>query len=181
MTAYFVHGWRSRGDSMDRLMIECRALGLESMPIKYGRTFWRGQTEQKSFHAVVQLTKVVKPGDVVVGHSNAGNVIHDALRAGMQARMGILLSPALDADIDTSDYRATLEEMHVWYTSKDWAVRFARFVPHSDWGDMGAKGYIGDDERFTNTDYTSMIGGHCGWFSSNRIRNIAKHITEVAM
>ncbi len=167
MTIYLVHGWRSRGEYMDQLAIGLRARGYAVRVIKYGRTFWRGETEQRSFDAVVQLVKVAKRGDVVIGHSNGCNIIHDASRVGLKAESCIFLSPALDEDIDSRDYPATFRRIHVWHTKRDWAVWFGRFLPNSDWGQMGRVGYQGNDERFVNRDWTNTIGGHSEWFDEH--------------
>ena len=167
MTVYLVHGWRSRGEYMDRLAIGLRGKGYAARVIKYGQTFWRGETEQASFDAVVQLTKAVRKGDVVIGHSNGCNVTHDALRVGLIAETCIFLSPALDESISSIDYMPTLRRVHVWFTKKDWAVWLAKFVPSSDWGAMGRYGYQGNDERFINRDWSQKIGGHSHWFDEH--------------
>lgn len=101
-----------------------------------------------------------------VGHSNGCAIILHALRLGAKFKAILLINPALNvrAVFPPGDYTIT-----VIYTKHDKAVRAARFfdaIPFLElfvpdiWGAMGARGYLGDDPRVENLDWSDFLDGH---------------------
>lgn len=167
MTIYLVHGWWTRGESMDRLGLSLRSRGYRVRYLRYGKVFWRWRLIQRIFDALTGFLahhSDWQDGDVIVAHSNGCNIAHKAMRLGLAPSQCVFLSPALDECIHTDDYSPDVGKVHVWYTRRDFAVWLARFVLNSDWGAMGRYGYRGSDPRFCNHDWTHIISGHSGWF-----------------
>ncbi len=101
-----------------------------------------------------------------VGHSNGCAIILQALRQGAKFKAILLINPALNinAVFPPGDYTIT-----VIHTKHDKVVKAARFldaipfigwaIPNI-WGAMGALGYIGNDSRVENLDWSVFLEGH---------------------
>lgn len=116
-------------------------------------------------------------GAVLIGHSNGCNVIAKAAK--LASDLGYLfppqalyISPALDRDTNSH----ALNQVDVFHTHNDMAVKFARFIPFSNWGAMGASGYKGRDTAYSNRNYTNRIKGHSDWFSPDNLEWLADEI-----
>lgn len=120
------------------------------------------------------LARHIKPGDVLVGHSNGCAIIDLCLRE--YRAFGdyglIYINPALPREHPVPKWAAWLR---VYSAESDkpvkWASRLRRFSPISwvcphPWGAMGRHGYLGDDPRATNVYMDSAIAklGHSGVF-----------------
>jgi hypothetical protein len=73
----------------------------------------------------------------------------------------VLLNPALDSD---KQFPERVEQISVFYSENDSATGFARWIPFSNWGDMGNEGYNGpEDSRvmsYNEEDLTGKKMGH---------------------
>jgi hypothetical protein len=103
-----------------------------------------------------RLAKEVRPGDILVGHSNGCCLWMRALMLGAPAAGAVFLNPALKDDIAIPPY---LRFLHVYYNDDDgavpWAQRPAKWMhvlTDPLWGDMGRDGYKGADPRVVSVD-----------------------------
>ena len=118
-----------------------------------------------------KLARMVSPGDVGIGHSNGCAILHLASHMGAKFRKLVYINPALDSDAAPGPH---VESLDVWHSPSDAPVRLARWLPWHAWGDMGAKGYTGPDERVKNFDKQSAFSlsssGHSDVFDDLKIR-----------
>lgn len=93
--------------------------------------------------AVRRFIKQVKPGQILIGHSNGCTVAHGM---SMKFYTGglVLINPALDRNVEFSPF---LKFVHVYWSKKDRVTWLSKFVPFSKWGSMGSEGYSGSDPR----------------------------------
>ena len=183
-TLFLLPGWKSNGDGVRRLRNELRDRGHNVEFIRYGfvLTPWKTVTTSKA--VAIMLAGLVANDDPaetrLIGHSNGCNIISRAAEIALDLAQpfpehAIYISPALDR----KTCRHALERVDVLHTKKDQAVRWARYVPFSRWGDMGRGGYKGDDPAYTNHDGTERIGGHSEWFEPQAIKYTADKIEEL--
>lgn len=136
-----------------------------------------------------RLAKMIRPGDLLIGHSNGCALID--LATWQLADMvtppkvaAIYLNPALDSD---SDLAPQVKECLVFYTATDKTVGLARRLIASRWGAMGRDGYqaheLDDaDERYINIKYENhgiMRAGHSGVFSDPKGLAVIHHCTRL--
>lgn len=171
-----VHGIETAepADSIGRVAARFEACGFKVAPLyRYGQQrLWevRGSREEVGFGLLSTLRVAAQfhAGPVIpVGHSRGCLAIHDAallqdksLEAPAFTR-AVYLSPALDADTDPAPQ---IESLHVHYTRSDRTVWWARWLAWHPFGDMGRRGYRGDDREVTNFDATGSVAGHSGWW-----------------
>ncbi len=126
-----------------------RGAGCEVVYHEYG-DIWAIQTRMKNPGIARRLLPHIRPGDVLLGHSNGNAIWMRALLEGAPARGLVILNGALEPDIE---FPPQLELVHVYYNPKDEAVpltevpimRRVFFDPL--WGEMGRVGYTGNDPR----------------------------------
>lgn len=183
-TLFLLPGWKSNGNGVRRLrdILAGRGHDVEFMGYGFVLTPWK--TVAYSTAIAYTLANQVAnddPGEtVLIGHSNGCNVISRASEIAVEMgypfpEHAIYISPALDRNTDSH----ALERIDVLHTKKDQAVRWARWVPFSRWGDMGRVGYKGDDPAYTNHDCTDRIWGHSDWFDPCDINYTADRIEEL--
>lgn len=135
-----------------------RISGIETVYHEYGNLlaiqtrFWNPRIAER-------LAKEVKPGDILVGHSNGCCLWMRVLMLGAPAVGAVFLNPALKDDISIPPQ---IRFLNVYYNDDDEAVPWAQRSPHwlTDplWGDMGRDGYKGMDERVVSVDCEHTSG-----------------------
>lgn len=109
-----------------------------------------------------QLMEIVKPDDVVFGHSYGAAVINQAAWEGMKCKAIALFSGACNAEV-TWPSRCCKKLINV-YNEKDWILKVGDMIPFSVLGDygMGPRSHVINvdaDEvnikknRYCHTDY----------------------------
>lgn len=115
---------------------------------------------------------------VAVGHSNGCAILHRATIE-QQARIEhlIYINPALDKNRAPG---GEVNRLDVWHSPSDKPVKIAKWLPKHPWGEMGATGYDGDDERIFNhnkeKDYPVSSKEHSDMFI---LENLSYFGTEV--
>jgi len=102
---------------------------------------------------------------VLLGHSNGVAVMDRATkRHGACAEGSVCINGAIDSDREFADH---LRWVDVWYTSDDKWTKLAGLIPFTKWGNQGAKGYVGEDEKVSTINasssrFLSPASGHSG-------------------
>jgi hypothetical protein len=179
--AWVLHGFNVRdggAGSIDKLAPLLVAEGFEPMEFDYG---WLGPLGVKALDGRLGrlLAKLVKPGDVVVAHSNGCCIAQLAAEQGAPFAVMAFISPALDRD---SPVPANVGERHVWFSHSDEWVGKARWLPFVKWGDMGRVGHRPDSPRNFNFDGEEIFGTrikHSGWFQEPIVNTAASAIVKL--
>lgn len=166
MRIWLIHGFNTDGPWVEPLAHLLRGFGHEChafRPTKNRTGLLRDLFVNygDSVESAHRLAEKASEGDVAIGHSNGPRVIHMAQEYGAPFSRCVYLSPALDR----SAVPGGAARIDVFHTRHDWAVKMARFIPGSLWGDMGAVGYQGDCPRYVNHDYSDCVDGHSDWFT----------------
>lgn len=126
-----------------------------------------------------ELAAMSRFGDAAIGHSNGCNLIIEAAWRGAQFRRVVFINPALDSD---APLPPSIQSAHVWHSPSDLPVRFAKFLWFHPWGDMGAKGFTGDDPRYINhdkeNDYAKRSRSHSDVFGEPLLDYFAPLIVD---
>lgn len=174
MTTWLVHGFNvsdgGRG-SIGRLK---PYLEGDVRRFSYG---WTGLLKLRvtNRQAERQLLQLVRPGDVLIGHSNGALVCHRvAQRLGDQLAAVVVINPALRRDTRWPDSLPVL----CLANSTDWVVQLGRVwsrlvslgrVVPQGWGAAGRYGFTSHQPNVTNYDtamawWTYPVRGHSGLF-----------------
>ena len=166
--AWLLHGfnvWDGGEGSIDKFIPALVGADFDVVEFDYG---WLGPVGVKAMDGRLAklLAKLVRPGDVVIAHSNGCCIAQMAADLGAPFAVMVFISPALDRD---APLPAHIGERHVWHTPSDEWVTKARWIPFVKWGDMGAVGYQGDPStRTINFNGEVLLGikpiRHSGWF-----------------
>lgn len=189
--AWVLHGFNVRDGgqgSIDKLIPHLRSAGYDPVEFDYG---WLGPLGVKCLDGRLGklLAKLVRPGDVVVAHSNGCCIAQLAAEAGAPFDLMVFISPALDRD---TPLPSQVRERHVWFTTSDEWVGKARWIPFVRWGDMGKVGFHpGNSDnpedlnhllRTTNYNGEKIFGvklAHSGWFAEPHADRIALKIVAL--
>lgn len=149
--AWLVHGfnvWDGGEATIGRLVPYFEAEGWDVRMFRYGWTGLLGVRFGNKSRAK-RLKELVRPGDIGVGHSNGCAVLHMASHEGAPFSHLTYVNPALDVDAAPAE---GVRSVNVWHSPSDKPVRVAKFLWRHPWGQMGAKGYFGSDQRIRNYD-----------------------------
>lgn len=162
-----IHGWRVKDPrrGIGCLVAPLADLGYRPLLLRYGYTLTASSTRFRSNKAAKNWSARTEPGDVVIGHSNGARVAWEMSHCGQNvAERMVWINPALDPD---SVPGRIVRRCLVLYNGSDGAVRIARWLPSSIWGEMGAVGYrprpsdsLGADRRMESRHYGR---GHSCW------------------
>ena len=135
---------------MDAYVDAFRAAGFPAEKHTYGYAYALLTRLQNPGRASA-LCDLVRPGDVLVGHSNGGCLAWMAAELGAPLGGAVLLNPALDTD-KVLDRRVPW--VNLYCNRHDEAVRFAGVFPRHPWGAQGRDGLsvLCDRYRTTFTD-----------------------------
>lgn len=148
-TAYLVHGFNVRDGgrgTIDMMIPYFERCGWTVRQVDYD---WTGLLGVRLCTKKIAkaLSTTIQPGSVAVGHSNGCAVLHYAAQYGAPFSRLAYINPALNKDAPLADQ---VEACHVWHSPSDRPVSLARWLPFHFWGEMGAKGYVGEDKRYVN-------------------------------
>lgn len=162
-TVHIIHGIHvtEPAQSVGRLRFYFELLGYPVVVHDYGHIF-AFQARCKNKDISKKIGKSVKPGDIVVGHSNGCAIIHRMAKDGVQFRGAVLINAALDRDAQIEN---GCEWVHVYHNKGDGWVALSRLLFWHPWGAMGRDGYKGNDKRVTNFDCYPDVDGHSDIFT----------------
>ena len=163
-----VHGFNVKDDGVGTTgqlaaKIRKETPNAEVIEFKPGwRGLWGVRTSNK--RRAQQLAKLIKPGDLLIGHSDGCNLIDMAcheLNSFHEGKVNcVYFNPALDRDTALSPI---VTKCVVFHTKSDRTVWLSKHLPLHRWGEMGQEGYAAQrkelfDDRYINVSYESM--GH---------------------
>ncbi len=128
-------------------------------------------TRRKNPEIVEEILPKIKPGDIIVGHSNGGTLAYMLAERGAPISGAVLINPALDAN---KALAKQVRWIHVYFNKDDGAVWWSRilFINHP-WGEQGRVGYNGKpDVRYSNFDCqkeSPPVFGHIDIFTKEKI------------
>ncbi len=179
--AILVHGFNvsdGGAGTIDRLAPYVRARSIQPVGFDYGWTGLLG-VRFATWKRARELAAMSRFGDAAIGHSNGCNLIIEAAWRGAQFRRVVFINPALDSD---APLPPSIQSAHVWHSPSDLPVRFAKFLWFHPWGDMGAKGFTGDDPRYINhdkeNDYAKRSRSHSDVFGEPLLDYFAPMIVD---
>ena len=180
MKIVLVHGFNVRDGgrrSIDQLADSLRRRGhtVDTDTADYG---WHGLIKVRFFHgsAVRRIRAALMSADAVITHSNGANYATKALKKINSKKIVVHISPALNK---RSKPPKSVGTQHVFHTRHDNAVQWGKYVLFHPWGNMGAYGYAGKDNRVTNHDYTNRVKGHSDWFRNGNTSYFAGVISNL--
>lgn len=180
-----VHGFNVRDGgrgSTDRLRPYLQEAGFRVYEADYG---WMGLLGVR-MNRTRMARKIAVLSDrykctIAIGHSNGCHFLREATFGQASIPWLVLINPALDSDADFSPH---IKGVQVHYAEDDIVVPWARLIPGSPWGDMGRRGYRGDDPRvesFCSNDIfppgTSI--GHSGVFAPQNVTRFATRMIKL--
>lgn len=175
INAHLVHGFNVRDggkQTTDRLIPFIEKAGINVTQHDYGFLEFVGVL-RKNKEIAAQLSKVVLPSDIGIGHSNGCPILVKAARQGANFDKLILINPALNKSIQ---FPRSINEIHVFHTEHDravvaakWSRKLVFWRSNFLWGEMGNKGYQGQDKRVVNHDISNIAKGHSEIFSRKNL------------
>jgi len=155
MIAILVHGynvWDGGRATIGKLRPFLAQHGIPYIMVNYGH-FGIGETYTKNKKIAKQIAKatlsakIAEQEVICFGHSNGCAILDLAAKKyGAIASKFVYVNPALDAD---KIRPRSVSKLDVWHSPSDKPVKWARFLPHHPWGDMGATGYDGIVDKHT--------------------------------
>lgn len=151
--AILIHGFNVRDggkESIGKLQSYLETRGVDCIVVDY---HWLGvfgtyAKNNKIAKRIAKAAKAAKAGHrnvIALGHSNGCAILNIATKKYMAPIDRLLyVNPALDRDQSPGSY---VKEWHVWYSPGDLPVKIGKLLPKHPWGEMGAKGYKGKDDR----------------------------------
>lgn len=146
-TVWLVHGFNVKdggAGSIAKLKPYYEAAGFEVKLFRYG---WTALLMIFPFTARLLnrrlarlLADVIRPGDILGGHSNGALICKLSGDLGAPIGILIIINGAIDSDVT---FAPQIGRIQIWYSPSDKPVTFARILPRHPWGDMGAIGYRG--------------------------------------
>lgn len=191
MAVHLIHGFNvSDGGKNTVRKLEPFIPGMEKAH-DYG---WTGLLFLKcnNAEAVRQIEAKIQPGDILIGHSNAGLIIWELAQKHADNLAGvILINPALRRDTIWP------EGLHVMclHNSTDWVVQLGRMwarlvslggLRFHGWGAAGRYGFDQKSETLSNWDTASNMWsvrteGHSGIFKEPSLSHWGKIIARIAV
>ena len=166
--AILVHGfnvWDGGRATVGKLRPFLSARDIPFISINYGHVGLIG-TRLKNNKIARRVANAVRTATaagyrpVLIGHSNGCAIIHLALGLlSLEGRLCPLRACLVDAIYINPALRKspqvykTVKRLMVWHSPSDKPVRWSKWLPRSNarpWGEMGATGFVGHDERVTN-------------------------------
>ena len=161
-TAHLIHGFNVSdygASGIGQLAPHFEAAGFRASVVGYPWT-WLLTLRARNRAVADRLLEQLRPGDVMVAHSNGAAIADLAAREydRVDELGAIYINPALPRE---QPVPPALSWLHVLYAPSDqpvrWASRLRRWtawLPWQEhpWGAMGAYGYRGDDPRVTQAN-----------------------------
>ena len=141
-----VHGIHTNDSEswMDHMVLAFNQAGWDAAKWTYGYAYAMLTRIQNPWRAK-KLVEIIKPGDVILGHSNGCCLAWMAAELGAPISGAILLNPALDTD---KVMAKQVKWVNLYANHQDEAVPWAKaFVGHP-WGAQGRDGLTVEDPRY---------------------------------
>lgn len=173
MRVVLIHGIHSKEGSNNMSVLwpwlQRYLPGTEVLLHSYGfMGFWRARWDND--RQAQRFAAAIRPGDVVVTHSNGAAITYLACKRHGARPFGVVnINPALDRWLTPS--AQWVETIH---SKGDRWVWLSQWLPGHIWGDQGRVGYRGLEDNTLNHDAAAFgpvmaYEGHCGLFEQARI------------
>lgn len=179
--AILVHGYHDHNGvrSTDRLRPHLEARGLSVIEGDYGYVrIWDVYMHNDRYAG--DIARAVSRPTIGIGHSNGCAILRRASYLTDQFEQLVFINPALDRSFTVGD---SVKRVIVLHSPSDRVVWYAKFLPRSEWGDMGRHGYKGSDPRFVNVnierDFPVVMKGHQGLFHSTDFPACAEALVDL--
>jgi hypothetical protein len=123
------------------------------------------------------LLPYIKPGDVLIGHSNGCAIAYHLMLLGAPAEGAVFINGALETAIGRP---GSCEWIDVYWNAGDDITEIAEIgadlhLYDSIWGELGHSGYIGFDPKITNINCGATAGlpavsGHSDFFTPDKLK-----------
>lgn len=166
---YLLHGFNVRDGGESTIGTIADGLicsGFKVRQIKYGH-IGRVGVRACNDNVAATIASAIEPGSSIVAHSNGAALVYEAAQLGAQFGNVFLINPALDSTKDIKNAK----QVTVYYSPSDPWTKLAKYIPFSNWGNMGAVGYRGrkSDCVHLNVNLDKLTGletKHSGIFQS---------------
>ena len=177
---HLIHGIHTEGPSPVEGLISY----LEG-EVAYPDYGWIAGLETKIANPIVvgTLKPYVKPGDLMIGHSNGCAIIYDLLNQGVEVGGVVFINAALEQAITRPQKCPWID---VYFNSGDEITEAAKLgaelrLTDPVWGEMGHGGYKGTDLKITNINCGAYQGtpfaaagmppvaGHSDFFTPSKL------------
>lgn len=176
MRVHLIHGIHTEGVSPVKGLISyLERYGFEVVYPEYG---WIAGLETKRLNPVIVgvLLPYIKPGDILVGHSNGCAISYDLMNAGAPVAASVLINAALEQSITRPSHVGFID---VYYNSGDEITETAKVAEELHlvdpvWGEMGHAGYAGTDPEVYNFNCGAgngmpVVAGHSDFFTPAKL------------
>jgi hypothetical protein len=175
--ATLIHGFNVKDGGASTIQRLAPYLGNSGIPCRnhpYGWVFlaraW-GTWWTTKFARRIAATDQAR---VLIAHSHGCNLAVEAVWRGHPAEMIVMINPALNADADVP---SSVKRVLVYHWPRDLATTAAAWLPFHRWGNMGAVGYTGQDERFRSIN--AQDEDPAGWWVIKRHSRILQKRVHV--
>lgn len=179
-----IHGVRFKQidrDNLRKIATSFRAVGFTVVLPTYGYlpALIVGLFQWLDNRIADSMSAFIQDGDILLGHSNGGALVY-LISKKVHIRGAVLVNAALEESLvpDASF-------VHVYYNKGDWVSKLSALIPFHIWGNMGDKGYTGNDPRVVNIDQGNppldclpRLNGHSDIFTSGKLRPWARYMAE---
>jgi hypothetical protein len=135
---------------------------------------------------VGSILPYIKPGDILIGHSNGCALAYDLLQAGAPATRAVFINAALDTHLAIPKQ---LKSLDVYFNPGDTITEAAAIAERLGWvdrvwGEMGHAGYQGSDGRVNSFNCGPFaqpqmppVSGHSDIFTPDKLKAWGPFIT----
>lgn len=175
---HFIHGIRTEPTSpVKGLVAHLVAAGLETTYPDYG---YELAIETRVVNAMLEgaLLHYIKPGDILVGHSNGCAIAYHLLLLGAPAVGAVFINGALETSIVRPG--VTCGFIDVYWNPGDDITEAAKLgqelhIVDSLWGELGHSGYSGKDPNIASfncgaTKDMPIVSGHSDFFTPDKLK-----------
>lgn len=189
-TVHLIHGFNvSDGgkQTVARLKPALEQAGFNVVVHDYGWTFLV-RVRLRSFEVVEELSRIVQPGDYLIGHSNGVAIAHMVAQTGIELRGVVGIQAAMQSD---ALWPANVSNVLALCNTRDYAVEFGRIWRMCNplswrwehyWGAAGRRGFKHDPrvQHWWTDDpvWGTQASGHSGIFADSKIDYWAAKIAK---
>lgn len=163
MKIHLLHGIHTRegNNTVANLKPYLERTGYEVVYHNYGNAYALLTRFQNPGRAK-KLEALMGEEDIAVGHSNGCALIHRIMHDYKKLKGAVFINPALDCDVPIAPHA---EWVQVYYNAGDEAVPLTEFPVlrklffDAPWGEMGKRGYTGNDWRVDMYDTGQSLHG----------------------
>jgi hypothetical protein len=174
---HFIHGIRTEPTSpVKGLVAYLVAAGLEVTYPDYG---YELAIETRVINGMIEgtLLHYIKPGDILIGHSNGCAIAYHLLLMGAPAVGAVFINGALETNIVCP---GNCQWLDVYWNAGDDVTEIAKVgeelgIYDGLWGDLGHAGYSGSDPAISSfncgaTINMPAVSGHSDFFTPDKLK-----------